>query len=57
MSENINKSQISEALQIQAFKSPEELLPQTFEDKEHTKNTKNAKNKGFLNKLIARDSL
>ena len=39
------------------LKSSEELPPQTFEDEERTKNTKNAKNKEFLNKLIARDSL
>ena len=42
--ENINKSQISEALQIQAFK-----VPKIFHHKpSKTKNTKNVNNKGFL---------
>ena len=40
-SRNLNKPQISEALWIQSFKAPEELPPQTFEDEEHMKNTKN----------------
>ena len=51
-SRNLNKPQIGET--DSSFQSPEELLPQTFKDEEHTKNVKN---KEFLNKLIARDSL
>jgi len=63
-SKNFKKPQISEILQIQAPKSFEELLPQTFKDEEHVKNTlrtqrthEKRKEQRISKELIARDSL